>query len=476
MTADELKAKIAKRLAADPRLRRLRKRIAEGKATALDSFDYSRICSEIMSAELEEAVLELDDREGVCTELLHDRYDDTNAAAAEIQEQLDRKNGLHLRPRKPAFPAERVQKIAHSLVEPGVPDEKIVRRAGSTATVSMSFHDDFVREQADFRSRAGLKCWITRVTDGKCCPWCSKYAGRYEYGEEPDDIYRRHDNCGCSVTFENGRQRQDVWSKRTWEVPGKDAGAAEPTVLTEEQARELEEKNQPEVLTPRAKSGTMESELGTFRARLQSDANMDREYYETIKARFSHGSDAAKKAFNRYVPNDSIADAAYASTPHYDPHTGRISMNYSADQHNPRGGGATWFHEHGHLIDAAAGNLSSDTDFYEALRRDKSEYTASIIRRQGTRSVEETYRILQDELQDFRSQSGVSDIFNGLSAGVIQGCGYHPSSYWTRELVVQEAFAHMYEAQFDRVRYEQMKHYFPSALARFEELLGGAVK
>lgn len=106
-----------------------------------------------------------------------------------------------------------------------------MRRAGSTATVSMSFHDDFVKEQADFRSRAGLKCYITRTTDGNCCPWCTKYAGRYEYGEEPEDIYRRHDNCGCSVTFENGRQRQDVWSKRTWEVPGKDAGAKTPVRL-----------------------------------------------------------------------------------------------------------------------------------------------------------------------------------------------------------------------------------------------------
>ena len=266
MTADELKAKIAKRLAADPRLRRLRKRIAEGKATALDSFDYSRICSEIMSAELEEAVLELDDREGVCTELLHDRYDDTNAAAAEIQEQLDRKNGLHLRPRKPAFPAERVQKIAHSLVDPGVPDEKIVRRAGSTATVSMSFHEDFVREQADFRSRAGLKCWITRVTDGKCCQWCSDIAGRYEYGEEPEKIYQRHDNCGCSVTFESGRQRQDVWSKRTWEVPGKDAGAAEPTVLTAAQAAEIEAKHQPTVLTNGEKRDIMNIRLDDIKS------------------------------------------------------------------------------------------------------------------------------------------------------------------------------------------------------------------
>jgi len=78
-------------------------------------------------------------------------------------------------------------------------------------------------------------------------------AGRFEYGEEPDDIYRRHDNCDCTVTFENGRKRQDVWSKREWEAPEQGAGAGERVVLTKEQARELEEKNQPEVLTKDSK-------------------------------------------------------------------------------------------------------------------------------------------------------------------------------------------------------------------------------
>ncbi len=38
------------------------------------------------------------------------------------------------------------------------------------------------------------------------------------------------------MTYENGRQRQDVWSKRTWEAPEPGAGAGEPVVFTAEQA------------------------------------------------------------------------------------------------------------------------------------------------------------------------------------------------------------------------------------------------
>jgi len=59
----------------------------------------------------------------------------------------------------------------------------------------------------------------------------------------------RHDNCGCTTIYENGRQRQDVWSKKHWEVPAADAGAKKPTILTPAQGRALQAKHRPTVLT-----------------------------------------------------------------------------------------------------------------------------------------------------------------------------------------------------------------------------------
>ena len=84
-------------------------------------------------------------------------------------------------------------------------------------------------------------------------------AGRYEYHSEPKDVYRRHDNCGCSVTYENGRKRQDVWSKREWEAPEPGAGVGERVVLTEEKARELEAEHFPVVWTGRKNSAIIKS-------------------------------------------------------------------------------------------------------------------------------------------------------------------------------------------------------------------------
>lgn len=242
MNSDDLRKLIQQKMSTSPSLRSVMKRIQSGKATFKDSAEYSRIFSELVGRYFSENVLSLTDREAVAEELLRGSYGETNSVLGQVQRSIDRKNGLNIRPQTAAFPLERVQQFAHSLVDPTVEDSVIQRRARSgTANISMSFHDDYIRENAQFRNDAGLKCYITRETDGKCCKWCTAIAGRYVYGEEPHDVYRRHDNCGCSVIYENGRQRQDVWSKRTWETPKVGAGADKPKVLSRSQGRELEQ-------------------------------------------------------------------------------------------------------------------------------------------------------------------------------------------------------------------------------------------
>lgn len=229
-------------------------------------------------------------------------------------------------------------------------------------------------------------------------------------------------------------------------------------------------------VVPKINADEAYSELGKFKQRIISDERIDKEYYDALKEKFSHGSDTAKAVFNKFVPVNSVQNSTLEGVAHYDPNTKKISMHYGADLKNERGACATWFHEHGHLIDDFAGDLSDNDDFLKILRNDKVECEKRIIHEKGTRKVAETYKAIADELQDFRSQSGVSDIFNGLSAGLIKGCATHSDNYWNSLSVRQEAFAHMFEAQFDKIRYAEMKKYFPNALSYFENMLEGALK
>lgn len=78
-----------------------------------------------------------------------------------------------------------------------------------------SFYDEFVEQNVAFRHRAGVKSLIIRRNLGGCCDWCQNLAGIYVYGEEPKDVYRRHDSCRCLVTSKfEGKGYQDVWSKK----------------------------------------------------------------------------------------------------------------------------------------------------------------------------------------------------------------------------------------------------------------------
>ena len=257
MTADELRALLTLKISNDKRIAALLKKIAAGKGSFGDTMNYALISGELTGEQLAEVVLELtEDREELVRLLVHDRWEDINEQCAAVQTVLDESNALHLAPQKAPFPTERVMQIAHSLSDPTVSDDTIRRRARSVSNVVVSMHDDFIEANAKFRSGAGLQCFVTRETDGSCCPWCTRLAGRYKYPEDiPDEIFQRHDNCGCTVTYENGRKRQDVWSKRTWEAPDKEAESQKPTVFNREQAQKLQADNAPKRLTYGAESG-----------------------------------------------------------------------------------------------------------------------------------------------------------------------------------------------------------------------------
>ena len=205
--------------------------------TMEEAFRYNSQKATIVGNVLSDFVLDLEDRENTFYDILKQQHIDINELLADVQKLLDEKTGVNLEPQTAPFPEERVRQAAHSLVDPTVNDETIQRRAKATAeNITMSFSDDYMKANAEFRSNAGLKCYITRVSTGKCCPWCNKLAGKYEYGEEPDEVYHRHDNCDCVVTYESGRKRQDVWNKKSWESPKTDKSEYKPQVLSPRKA------------------------------------------------------------------------------------------------------------------------------------------------------------------------------------------------------------------------------------------------
>ena len=252
MSDEELKAladAFRQKLALDPEIRAAEKKIAEGKA---DFSDTSRMFwrrSELLGDYMQGIVPDLapEDRERLAEALLRMGYNDTNGVLVPLQEALDEPLGVHLTPVVPKYPAERVATVAHALMDPTVPEEKIVRRAGApVANVNMSFHDKYMEENARIRARLGMKPTITRYGSG-CCKWCSEVAGRYRFGEQPKDIFRRHDNCGCTIIYDNqvlrGHRNEDGGRSRAWEEVDPERvmeDGFKPVVFSHKQAESLQ--------------------------------------------------------------------------------------------------------------------------------------------------------------------------------------------------------------------------------------------
>lgn len=177
----------------------------------------------------------------ILTGVLKDNYDIINSAATECQKALDSQVGINITPQQAAFPTERVQAVVNAASIPDIAEDKMIRRMTAPAqNITESFYNDYVQKNVKFRSDAGLDCYIIRNDHGGCCKWCSKLAGKYHYPEDvPKDVYRRHDNCGCTVTYLNGRKAQNVWDKTKWNVSDdelermKKAGAREPVRLVD---------------------------------------------------------------------------------------------------------------------------------------------------------------------------------------------------------------------------------------------------
>lgn len=224
-----------------------------------------------------------------------------------------------------------------------------------------------------------------------------------------------------------------------------------------------------------------ESDNSVFDGIIGKQTGMNKSYQDALNQRYSNGSADVKKAFNKYVPSDSVEDAAFAGTAHFSPVSRKISMNFADDLQNKRGAGTTFFHEHGHYIDfMAAGATNYDylstvsQSFGALLRSDFKDYVKA-YKKQHSLNAADAYKRISFELLGHNKHS-LSDLIDGISKGKCRGMYGHKSSYWTRPGALErEAFAHMFEASFDSDKYALMKQYFPNALAEFEKMLKGAI-
>lgn len=244
MAADivpELYGKIKKefnaRISMNRSIQNIMKRIKDGTATSEDAHKYAEMIGEALSEvllsnlgleNLPDETLYWNIADRTVRPMLKNNHKLVNNTASEIQKIIDKADGIGLNAITSAFPEYRVR----DLIDKAVTENNPTKWFGEpVVNTTQSFYDDFVKANADFRYKAGMKPKVIRTLGSSGqrksrggrkysipCDWCIGLAGVYEYHSEPKDVYRRHEGCRCVVTFQNGKQRQNVWSKDIWEA------------------------------------------------------------------------------------------------------------------------------------------------------------------------------------------------------------------------------------------------------------------
>lgn len=195
------------RFYSDPLIRSLYRRVADGKATYAEVQTFAQrasvICSEVLMDYAPEADFAEWARELVTPSLtqMHGLIDDV---AQQVQTHLNRVAELGIKAQSVPVDAERIGGIASALeaAEDTAQAESMLRR--TSENYARHVGDEAVRRNAAFQSRAGLKPTIRRTSAAKCCAWCAEVSGTYDYADvsqQGDNVWRRHLDCRCLITY-----------------------------------------------------------------------------------------------------------------------------------------------------------------------------------------------------------------------------------------------------------------------------------
>lgn len=197
--------------------------LRDKQATYLDVNDFAIELGEILadvlgntvtSAALPDGKMYYNIAERVLNQTLKKNYQLISNFAVDVQTQLNKAANISIKGQFPVLNQSRIDGIVERVsTEENFEEIKWILD-DPIVNFSQSIVDDAIKTNAEFHAKSGLSPKLTRRVAGHACEWCRNLAGTYDYYEAPDDIYRRHQRCRCTVDYRPGDgKRQNVWSK-----------------------------------------------------------------------------------------------------------------------------------------------------------------------------------------------------------------------------------------------------------------------
>ena len=203
----------------------LYEKVRNGAATYVEANDFAieagRILAEVFQNNISSEVLPdgklyYNIAKRTVEPMMKNNYDLITDVTDQVQEALNEAADIGIKAITPELNQDRIEGIINKVSSADVYDDVAWVLDEPMINFAQSIVDDAIKANAEFHSKAGLKPKIVRKVAGKCCEWCKNLAGMYSYPDDvPDDVYRRHQRCRCTVDYIPGDGKvQNVHTKQ----------------------------------------------------------------------------------------------------------------------------------------------------------------------------------------------------------------------------------------------------------------------
>lgn len=124
-----------------------------------------------------------------------------NEAGAAVQAAKDKPLGIRIKPAETVFSDERLKSAVADAVEKDTHELTVLTLASEVGTMVKAMGNDFIKVNAEARSRVGFEVKIKRTGSSKACKWCAARIGTWTLAGAPDGVFGCHDNCSCVVEY-----------------------------------------------------------------------------------------------------------------------------------------------------------------------------------------------------------------------------------------------------------------------------------
>lgn len=218
-TQDQFRKEVSK----SSKLKELRKLIDAKTATYEQANEYAIELGEILarsfsthlsSRTLPDGRMYYNIAERILNPTLRNNYELASSVAREIQESLNEMVGIGLKATSPKVNPDKIKGFIDRLANESSFDEVSWILQEPVINFTHQAVNDVLELNANFQAETGLSPKIKRTLVGGACDWCVNLSGTYVYPDVPDDVYKRHERCRCTVEYiPDGVKKQNVRSK-----------------------------------------------------------------------------------------------------------------------------------------------------------------------------------------------------------------------------------------------------------------------